>query len=49
MGVNLALMSLTTRVHLLTPQSVNGLGGTRGGIVTQGRCVNTPRAAQISL
>lgn len=27
MGVNLMLMSLTTPVHLLTPQRVNGFGG----------------------
>lgn len=30
MGVNLMLMSLTTPVHLLTPQTVDGfLGGAR--------------------
>lgn len=49
MGVNLALMSLTTPVHLLTPQGVNGFGGAQRGIVTQGQRVNTPHSAQISL
>lgn len=49
MGVNLVLMSLTTPVHLLTPQSVNGFGGTQRGIVTQGQGVNTPQSAQVSL
>lgn len=49
MGVNLVLMSLTTPVHLLTPQSANGFGGAQGAIVTQGQCVNTPRSAQIPL
>lgn len=49
MGVNLVLMSLTTPVHLLTPQSVNGFGDTQRGTGTQGQCVNTPHSAQISL
>lgn len=49
MGVNLVLMSLTTPVHLLTPQSANGFGGAQRAIVTQGQCVNTPRSAQIPL
>lgn len=29
MGFNLMLTSLTTPVHLLTPQSINGFGGHR--------------------
>lgn len=42
MGVNLMLMSLTTPVHLLTPQSVDGFWGAQRGIFTQPQCVNTP-------
>ena len=49
MGVNLMLMSLTTPVHLLTPQSVNGFEGAQKGIFTHVQCVNTPHFAQISL
>lgn len=49
MGVNLMLMSLTSPVHLLTPQSANGFGGAQRGIFTHVQCVNTPPSAQISL
>lgn len=49
MGVNLMLMSLTTPVHLLTPQSVNGFGGAQRGIFTHVQHVNAPHSARISL
>lgn len=42
MGVNLMLMSLTTAVHLLTPQSINRFGVAQRGIFTRVQCVNTP-------
>lgn len=45
MGVNLMLMSLTTPVHLLTPQRVNGFGGAQRGIFTHIQCVNTSHSA----
>lgn len=41
MGVNLMAMSLTTPVHLLTPQSVNGFGAHRGSF-SHLQCINTP-------
>lgn len=41
MGVNLMVMSLTTPVHLLTPQSVNGFGAHRGSF-SHLQCINTP-------
>lgn len=41
MGVNLTVMSLTTPVHLLTPQSVNGFGAHRGSF-SHLQCINTP-------
>lgn len=44
MGVNVKLMSLTTSVHLLTPQIINGFGGMEVCVIfTHVQHVNTPR------
>lgn len=50
MGVNLMLMSLTTPVHLLTPQSANGIvgGAHREGLLFAYN-VNAPHSAHVSL